>query len=396
MTTLSYIVALLVGLGLLQCLAGLIAVARFATRPTSAPALRPLVTILKPLCGAEPLLEEALASCCRQTYPDFQIVFGVQDPADPALLVVQRLQKRFPFCDIVTVVDSTSHGPNHKVANLINMLPSARHDVLVISDSDLHVAPNYLEGLVAALEKPGVGLVTAICAGLPATHRCSTRLGATHMSHSFLPGVLLSRAMGRQDCLGSTVMLQRKTLEQTGGLASLVHHLAEDNELGQRICKLGLTVRLADTVPAATVPEQSLRALWQREIRWARTIRALVPLAHAASALQYPLFWAAMAFVLSGGALWSVVLFVCTWTVRAASARGIDRALRPRLGGLAIAAPVWLLPLRDILSFVEICANYWSDEVVWRGHTMGANDSASTPGETTSVGTIPPPTFVSP
>ncbi len=145
MTGLAFGLAMVTGLGLAQCLAGWILVTRFAAQARTNPAgLRP-VTILKPLCGDEPLLDEALASCCCQNYPDFQIVFGVQDKADPALAVAQRLRDRFPRCDIAIVVDDTPHGPNRKVANLINMLPSARYDVLVISDSDLHVMPDYLE-----------------------------------------------------------------------------------------------------------------------------------------------------------------------------------------------------------------------------------------------------------
>jgi ceramide glucosyltransferase len=372
MTELVYAIVLVTGFGLAQCLAGWILVIRFAAQAKTLPERLPPVTILKPLCGDEPLLEEALASCCCQNYPDFQIVFGVQNMADPALAVAQRLRDRFPRCDIAIVVDDTPHGPNRKVANLINMLPSAWHDVLVISDSDLHVMPDYLEQLVAALEVPGTGLVTAIYVGLAARRGWPARLGATHISHIFLPGVLVARAMGRQDCLGSTVMLQRQVLEEIGGLQPLVTQLAEDNILGQRVRELGLTVRLADIVSAVTVPEASFSALWQHEIRWARTNRGLVPIAHAASVIQYPLFWAAVAFVLSGGARWSVLLFAFAWLVRATSARGIDRTLLPRVGRRVIAAPYWLLPLRDALSAVETFASYLGNEVVWRGHKLTA------------------------
>src|SRR5580704_2159667 len=321
MIGLAYAFALLTGLGLAQCLGGWILVTRFAARGRTLPARLLPGTILKPLCGDEPLLEEALASCCCQHYPTFQIVFGIQDKADPALAVAQRLRDRFPRCDIAIVVDDTPHGPNRKVANLINMLPSARYDVLVISDSDLHVMPDYLEQLVAALEVPGTGLVTAVFVGLAARRGWPARLGATHISHIFLPGVLVARTMGRQDCLGSTVMLKRRVLEDIGGLQPLVTQLAEDNVLGQRVRGLGLTVRLADTVPTVTVAETSFHALWQHEIRWARTIRGLAPIAYAASVIQYPLFAAAMALVLSAGARWSVALFAVTWMVRAVSAR---------------------------------------------------------------------------
>ena len=168
MTIVTDFLALLAGLGMLQCLLGIVVVRRFAARRQSVPPLRcPPVTVLRPLCGDEPLLEEALVSCFAQAYPDFQIVFGIQDPEDPALAILRRVQVRFPDRDVAVIVDPTPHGPNRKVANLINMLPSAKHEVVVISDSDLHLPPDYLERLVAALEQPGTGLVTSLYIGLP-------------------------------------------------------------------------------------------------------------------------------------------------------------------------------------------------------------------------------------
>ena len=244
--------------------------------------------------------------------------------ADTALPVVRRLQARFPDCDIAVVVDPTAHGPNRKVANLINMLPAAKHDALVIADADVHVAADWLWRLVAALEAPGVGLVTTVYTGLPAhgplpptpsrkgrgsLPLAVSRLGAMQINHYFLPGALLARAMGRQDCLGATMALRRETLERIGGFAALVNHLADDNVLGRLVQGLGLRVALADTVPATTVPETTLGALWRHELRWARTIRALVPVQFAASVLQYPLVWAVLAVLLAGGAPWSLGWF---------------------------------------------------------------------------------------
>jgi ceramide glucosyltransferase len=168
-------------------------------------------------------------------------------------------------------------------------------------------------------------------------------------------------------------LLHRNTLDRIGGLDALVHALAEDNVMGQRVRALGLSVRLADTVVAATVPESSLRALWDHEVRWMRTIRASSPLGLAASTLHYPLFWAVMAGVLSGGELWSIALFSGAWAFRLAAATGIDRELYRKVGRLAPTPPAWLLPVRDILSVVEIAASYWIDGVTWRGHKVYAN-----------------------
>lgn len=370
---LIWLTALLAGSGLAVVAAGAVAVQRFAAlapRPTQR---RPAVTVLKPLCGDEPLLEAALASICSQDYPEFQVVFGVQDANDPALLAVQRVRQRFPACDIAVAINASLHGSNRKVSNLINMFPLARHDALVFSDSDLHVPPDYLNRIIATLEMPKVGLVTTLCVGLPTTAGPAAQLGATGISHSFLPGALLSRALGREDCLGTTMALRRGTLARIGGLEALVRHLADDNVLAQRVRQLGLRVGLAGLVPMTAVPEGSLRALWQHEMRWARTIRALEPVLFVTSVLQFPLFWAASACVLTGGSAWSIGLFIAAWAVRAVAAVRVSRLLlqgwRP-----AIAVPVWLLPLRDIMSVAQVVASYLGARVVWRGHVMHADD----------------------
>jgi ceramide glucosyltransferase len=376
LTLLTWLAALLTAAGLVAVAAGAVAVQRFAASGSRATQQRPAVTVMKPLCGEEPLLEAALASICRQDYPTFQVVFGVQDENDPALLVVQRVQQRFPACDIAVTVNATLHGLNRKVSNLINMMPEARHDVLVFSDSDLHVPPDYLDRIVARLEQPGTGLVTSLCIGLPTVAGTAAQLGATGISHLFLPGALLSRALGREDCLGTTMALRRGILARVGGLQSLVRHLADDNVLAQRVRQLGLRVGLASTVPMTAVPETSLRALWEHEMRWARTIRALEPALFVTSVLQFPLFWAACTCVLAQGEAWSVGLFGAAWAVRALAALWINRWLRQGWRP-AIAVPFRLLPLRDALSVSQVVASYLGARVVWRGHVMHADDGRS-------------------
>jgi ceramide glucosyltransferase len=369
---LALFAALLSLIGIGQTIAGWIAVARFAARKPAVRATQLPMTVLKPLHGDEPLLERALATLCTQDYPAYQIVFGVQDPADPAIAVVERLRAAFPACDIALIVDSAQHGPNRKIGNLINMLPAAKHDVLAIADSDLHMRPDYLADLAATLALPGCGLATVLYTGLPATRRLPSVLGATAITHGFLPGALLARRMGRQDCLGATMCLRRETLTRIGGLHALVDHLADDNVLGQLVRAQGLDVRLAATVVATTVPEATFAALFRHELRWARTIRALVPGAFALSVLQYPIFWALMAALAALGASWAVALFVLAWLARAVAATGIDSALAPRLERLAFPAPVGLLPLRELLSVGVMLASHAGKRVDWRGHTMHA------------------------
>ena len=380
MTALALLAALVCVAGLVQAMYGAGLVANFVGRPPATPRQPHPITVLKPLHGDEPLLEEALATLCQQDYSAFQIVCGVQDPADPAIRIVERLRERFPSVDIALVVDPTPHGSNRKVANLINMLPSAKHNILAIADSDLHVRPGYLADLVATLERPNVGLATVLYTGLPATPSMPRLLGATSITHGFLPGATMARAMGRQDCLGATMCLRRETLERIGGLPALADHLADDNVLGQLVRRLGLRVELADTIVATTVPENSLGALFRHELRWARTIKALEPVGFALSALQYPLFWAAAAVLLSGLAAWSIAMFLGTWAIRALAATWIDWALRGKLESLASPAPIVLLPLRDILSVVTMLASHAGKQVDWRGHTMQATGFSASEG----------------
>jgi ceramide glucosyltransferase len=371
--------------GIAQAIAGAWLTRRFATMAVHARAVPllspPGVSVLKPLHGDEPLLELALASTLAQDYPCFQVVFGVQRGDDPALAVIDRLRAHFPDADLAVVVDPRTHGTNPKIGNLINMLPAARHDVLVIADSDLHVAPDWLTRVVAALLSPGTGLACTIYAGRPATGALVERLAAMQITDSFLPGAVLARALGRQDCLGATMALRRDTLAAIGGLEALVNHLADDNVLGRRVRALGLAVALADTVPETTVPEATLGALWRHEVRWARTIRRLVPGQFAASVLQYPIFWAMLAIAVSGGAWWTWSLFETGWLARAFAARAINRALRPLMPpspaeGLALRPPLWLLPLREVLSVAVMLASYAGLTVDWRGQPLRADRPA--------------------
>ena len=322
------------------------------------------VSVLKPLHGDEPLLEEALASVCAQDHPAFQIVFGVQRHDDPAIGVVERLQRRFPDVDMTLVIDPTPHGPNRKVDNLINMLPHARHDVLVISDADIHAAPDMLRAVVDPLGEAGVGLVTTLYTGLPASADAWRLLGAAQINQAFLPGALMGRRLGREDCLGAVMALERATLAAIGGFESLSPHLADDAVLGRKVRALGLRVALAGTVPATSVTERSFAELFSHELRWGRTVRSQAPFGYPLSALQAPIGWAALA-VLADLSPLTIALFAATWTARAITGARIERLLLGR-----VVTPFWVAPLRDVLTLLVIIASYAGSRVAWRGRTL--------------------------
>ena len=374
--TIAVICAAMGFAGIAQAIIGWHAVRRHSRiLPTTQKAGRP-ITVLKPLHGDEPLLEQALASFCMQEYEVFQIVFGLQDPADPALHVIRRLRARFPQVHIDVVVDTAQHGVNRKVSNLINMLPCAEHDLLVIADSDIHAPPSYLREIASALDRPGVGLVTTLYAGLGASKTLAAWLGTAQINQVFLPGALLARKLGREDCLGATMALTRQTLEQVGGLPAIVHHLADDAVLGRLVRNQGDRVVLATTVPSTTVPEMTVADLFAHELRWGRTIQSIAPIGFPLSTLQYPLFWASLSVLLSCGAAWSFELFSAIWLIRIATTFGINGAL-----GLTASMPGWLLPLRDLMSVTVILASYCGTQVAWRGHVLHISPPSLVPGK---------------
>lgn len=365
---LSFLFAIFVLAGIAQYIAGVRLTERFTALSRRQPAKRPAVTIMKPLCGVDLMGEVALESFFLLDYPEYQLVFGVQDADDPVLEIVARLRARYPERDTTLMVNDMLHGSNRKVSNLINMQPLAKHDVIVFSDADIHVPPYYLDDLVAALEVPGTGLVTTLYTGLPAEPVLAGRLGAAQINQVFLPSALLARKLGRQDCMGATMAITKPVLAQSGGLVALVNHLADDQVLGRRVLKAGYRVGLAHNIPAATVPEVDLPSLFRHELRWARTIRALVPLAYMGSILQIPLFWAVLAVLFSGFAAWSWVLLLFTLVARVVFARQVEAALRlPRTGD------IWLFLLRDLFSLVIYIASFTGRRVSWRGQSMVAD-----------------------
>ena len=374
-------------LGCVQAFVGAAVMERFGRRvrarrttaigaAATEPALPP-ISVLKPLHGDEPLLEQALRGFLMQDYPNVQIIFGVQDAADDAIAVIRRLHREFPRHDLRLVIDATAHGPNRKVSNLINMLPHASHDLLVISDSDIHVAPNYLRDVAGCLAAmPAAGLVTTLYCAVPASLSLTRRLAAAHVNHGFLPGVLMSRLLGRQDCLGSTMALHRRTLEAIGGLEKLSAHVADDYMLGQLVRRQGGTIEIAPILTGTTIGETGAADLFAHELRWGRTVRAIAPIGYMLSAVQFPLFWASLALLVAPRAVWGWVLFALIWALRAVCVARIDRAI-VALGRHAVygrVPTILLLPLRDWVSAIVMAASFAGNRVRWRGQLLRVSE----------------------
>ena len=337
-----------------------VAVMRFARRPSPVTPDQPAVSVLKPLHGDEPGLYDNLRSFAEQDYPALQIVFGVNDAQDGALQAARALIRDLPTCDIALVVDARASGSNKKVANLENMFEVARHDVIVLADSDMRVDRRYLAAVTAPLHDRRTGVVTCLYKGVPAAGKWSD-FGAMHINFGFLPSALVAESLGLGGgCFGATIALRRETLERIGGFARLRDELADDHRIGDEVRALGLSVVLSPYIVEARVFEPSLGDLWRHELRWARTVRAMAPAGFAGSFLAHPVAIAAIAAAAAGFALTPSIFLVISCVLRWATARVIASAL-----GVPLAKP-WLLPLRDALSFAVFVASFFGRTVFWR------------------------------
>jgi ceramide glucosyltransferase len=226
----------------------------------------PPVSILKPLRGADPELYEALRSHCTQDYPEYELILGIGDSADPAIPVAEQLVREFPG-RVRLVVCPEALGANRKVSTLIQMLAQSRHAHLLINDSDIQVPPDYLRRIFAHFEDPSVGMVTSLYRGR-ASGTLGSRLEALGISTDFIPGVLAARQLeGVRFGLGCTLAMSRKALDAIGGLQPIVDYLADDYELGHRIATSGIRVVLSKLVVETHVPAYSFGGFFEHQLR---------------------------------------------------------------------------------------------------------------------------------
>ena len=246
------------------------------------------MTVLKPLHGAEAHLEDNLATFFTQVYAaPFQLVFGVQDAGDPAINVVRRLRARYPGVAVELVVDGMRHGNNAKVSNLINMQAAARHEVLIVSDSDIAVPCGYLGRVAASLQPEEVGAVTCFYTGW-AGAGLGSRLCAMGIDYQFLPNAITSVALNlAEPCFGSTVALKRTVLDEIGGLQAFVGFLADDYEIGRAVRAKGYRVAISRFTVRHACNEKSVGEWLAHELRWARTLRVVAPAGHACSIVTH-------------------------------------------------------------------------------------------------------------
>jgi ceramide glucosyltransferase len=324
----------------------------------------PPVSILKPLKGADPEMYECFRSHCRQDYPEYEIIFGVNDPNDPAVESVKRLQREFPERAIHLVICREILGSNVKVSNLAQMVTTARHDYFIANDSDIRVEADYLARVIAPLAEERIGLVTCLYRGV-ASPTLGSRLEALGISTDFCPSVLVARQLegGIRFGLGSTLAFRRSELEKIGGFLSFVDYLADDYEIGKRIAAQGFSVEISDVVVETFLPAYSLRSFLAHQLRWARGVRDARPAGYFGLIFTFGVLWSVMALIVSCGALWASAAFAIVLGLRIAVALFVGESI---LRDRQVLKYVWLIPLRDLFAVGVWIASLAGHTVTWR------------------------------
>jgi ceramide glucosyltransferase len=337
----------------------------------------PPISILKPLKGVDPEIWQSFSSHCEQHYSEFEIIFGVSDPNDPACDVVRKLQEKYPERAIKLVVCDRVLGTNIKVSNLAQMLPHARYELLLVNDSDIRVPPDYLQQVAAPLAYPNVALATCLYRAEPA-HTLGSRLEALGISTDFAPGVLTARFLekGLHFGLGSTLAFRRHDLASIGGFEAFVDYLADDYELGRRLSLNGKRVELSAATVSTFLPPYTLSQFWQHQLRWSRTIRDARRWGYVGLIFTFGLPWALAALVAASGAPWAWMLFAATIVARLAV--GVGTALTV-LGDRAVLSNIVLLPLRDLLAPFIWAAGLMGNRIRWRGEDLYLKDGRLKP-----------------
>jgi ceramide glucosyltransferase len=331
-------------------------------RAPGRPAMLPPVTVLKPVRGAGDGLYENLASFCRQDYPaPLQVVIGVDDPNDPAVATVRRLERDFPHLDIVLAVGRLP-GANRKIANVLQMMRHARHDVLVLSDADVRVRPDYLAAVVAPLANSEVGLTTCLYRavggrGLPAL------VESLLINTWFIPMALTACLRPLRHAFGATIAVRREALDAIGGFGELRDHLADDYQLGHRVADAGYRVELLPYVVETFIDSTTLGDVWRHQLRWVRTYRVCQPLGWALSIVTHVTFWGVVAVACSGGAAGAWLVLAALVGLRLAT---LCLAMA-RLGERRALRGLWLVPVSDLMASALWAAGFLGRRVEWGG-----------------------------
>jgi ceramide glucosyltransferase len=320
----------------------------------------PPISVLKPVHGRDPRFYEAILSHASQIYPEFELLFGLTNPDDPAIADIRRLQREFPSRRIEIIIVRTT-APNAKVGVMAELARHASYETLLVNDSDIVVAPGYLQTVVAPLRNPQIGLVTCL-------YRAHSESWASHwealgIATEFAPSVLVARLLGQAEfALGSTMVFRAEALRRIGGFESIAKYVADDYQLGFHIRQLGYRIEFAPVVVETDLGAGSWGHTWRHQLRWSRTIRVSRPAGYYGYVVTHATFWALVAF--AAHAWWAGAIAL---TLRMAAGVLIGSAILQDRG---VLARFWLIPLRDLFGFAVWVAGAFGNRVQWRDRSL--------------------------
>lgn len=361
MVILTAILSLLLAGSLVYCLLVLLAARRYLSVRSPAIETFPAISVLKPLCGHDEGLEENLRSFFDQDYAAFEVLLGVHHESDAAVPVVLKVIEEYAGrVKARLVVTGDSPIPNAKAYSLNRLVREARHDLLVMGDSDIRVSPSLLCQLATEFSDPAVGLITCPYRAVGGNTIWS-RLEALGMNTELLGGVVVARMLeGMRFALGCTIAVRRSVLDQMGGFTYLQDFLAEDFVIGNRAAELGHGVLLSSAIVEHRIGSQGMVRNLGHRLRWARSTRRSRPIGYWGQIFTYPLPLALVLWI-AHGAAWPEVLFTLALRVAAAAATSLYILRDP-----IFIKRLWLLPVQDLLGFLVWIGGFLGDTIVWR------------------------------
>ncbi len=346
---------------------GIYAAIAFLNRPRFFnPNFHPPVSILKPICGLDRDAYENLASFCQQDYPEYQVIFVVRDRQDPSIEVVQEIIQQFPLLDLNLVVSDRIIGANLKVSNLSNAVGIAKHEILLIADSDIRVKKDYLLRVIQPLRDHKVGVVT--CLYRSSAQGWIATLEAIKTATDFHAGVLVSNHLeGIKFAFGSTIVIRKQVLEEIGEFEAIADYLADDFMLGYLPAQAGYKVVLSDYIVEHVLATSSLTDAIQRQIRWARCIRVSRPWGYLALLLTYGTVTSLLLLIAIKGSMLAWSGLVITWIMRLIMGWVVAiKVIRDQVSQKFL----WVIPISDLIQFAIWCYGFIDGTIEWRGQRL--------------------------
>ncbi len=324
----------------------------------------PPVSILVPVCGLDAGAWENWSSLCTQDYPEYEVLFGVVDPNDPAVPILQDLVAHFSEKSRL-FVGLEPRGINHKDSSLSYLLEDARYDWIIFVDSDIRVHADYIHTVTAPLGDERVGMVTCAFIGYQ-PRSLGAALASFGRCFDFIPSLLIARAMdgGLRCAVGTTIATRREALAQYGGLH--LNRIGSDYNLGKRAAQAGYIVELSRYVLESDTGMESIGEVYKRELRWARTIRFNRGVQYYSMIFCYGTVFCLPLLLLSGFASWAIALTITTVCIRYLQVFISIRSMN----ALGLIPWLWAVPLRDGLSFIIWVIGSYGQSVFWRGRRL--------------------------